>query len=117
MDKKSALLSLWRKLVNRFYKSGVCEGLMEEISKSSVSSCEVPREGKEIRERESLSKTRRLTESVGLFLKSHYDFRYNALTEETEFRLLERMSGEFQSVNQRVLNTICLVIVIGLRRK
>lgn len=108
MDKKSVLLSLWQKFVNSFYKSGECEGLMEDASKSSVSCYEEPKERKEIKERDSLSKTKLLTESVGLFLKSHYDFRYNVLTEETEFRLLERMNEGFQPVNQRVLNTICL---------
>ena len=41
-------------------------------------------------------------------MKSHYDFRYNVLTEETEFRLLERMNEGLQPVNQRVLNTFCL---------
>ena len=108
MDKKSVLLSLWQKFVNRFYKSGEYEGLLEYASKPSVSCYEEPKERKEIKERDSLSKTKQLTESVDLFLKSHYDFRYNVLTEETEFRLLERMNGEFQPVNQRVLNTICL---------
>ena len=108
MDKKSVLLSLWQKFVNRFYKSGEYEGLLEYASKPSVSCYEEPKERKKIKERDSLSKTKQLTESVDLFLKSHYDFRYNVLTEETEFRLLERMNGEFQPVNQRVLNTICL---------
>ena len=102
MDKKSVLLSLWQKFVNSFYKSGECEGLMEDASKSSVSCYEEPKERKEIKERDSLSKTKLLTESVGLFLKSHYDFRYNVLTEETEFRLLERMNEGFQPVNQLV---------------
>ena len=108
MDKKSVLLSLWQKFVNRFYKSGECEGLMEDASKPSVSCYEELKERKEIKERDLLSKTKQLTESVDLFLKSHYDFRYNVLTEETEFRLLERMNEGFQPVNQRVLNTICL---------
>ena len=49
-----------------------------------------------------------LTERVNTFLQTHYDFRYNRLTEETEFRLLEQMNEGFQPVNQRVLNTICL---------
>ena len=102
------LLSLWQKFVNRFYKSGECEGLMEDASKPSVSCYEELKERKEIKERDLLSKTKQLTESVDLFLKSHYDFRYNVLTEETEFRLLERMNEGFQPVNQRVLNTICL---------
>ena len=50
MDKKSVLLSLWQKFVNRFCKSGECEGLLEEISKSSVSCYEVSKDRKEIRE-------------------------------------------------------------------
>ena len=108
MDKKSVLLSLWQKFVNRFYKSGECEGLMEDVLKPSVSYYEEPKERKGLKERDSLSKTKQLAESVDLFLKSHYDFRYNVLTEETEFRLLEQMNEGFQPVNQRVLNTICL---------
>ena len=99
MDKKSVLLSLWQKFVNRFYKSGECEGLMEDASKPSVSCYEELKERKEIKERDSLSKTKQLTESVDLFLKSHYDFRYNVLTEETEFRLLERMNDFSLSIN------------------
>ncbi len=102
------LLSLWQKFVNRFCKSGECEGLLEEISKSSVSCYEVSKDRKEIKEKGSLSKAKNLTASVDLFLKSHYDFRYNVLTEETEFRLLERMNEGLQPVNQRVLNTFCL---------
>lgn len=108
MDKKSVLLSLWQKFVNRFCKSGECEGLLKEISKSSVSCYEVSKDRKEIKEKGSLSKAKNLTASVDLFLKSHYDFRYNVLTEETEFRLLERMNEGLQPVNQRVLNTFCL---------
>ena len=102
------LLSLWQKFVNRFCKSGECEGLLEEISKSSVSCYEVSKDRKEIKEKGSLSKAKNLTASVDLFLKSHYDFRYNVLTEETEFRLLERMNEGLQPVNQRALNTFCL---------
>ncbi|WP_394812344.1 DUF3874 domain-containing protein [Bacteroides ovatus] len=67
-----------------------------------------PIETKESKEKDAPSKTKNLTENVESFLKSHYDFRYNVLTEETEFRSLERMSEGFQSVNQRVLNTLCL---------
>ena len=43
MDKKSVLLSLWQKFVNRFYKSGECEGLMEDVLKPSVSYYEEPK--------------------------------------------------------------------------
>ena len=53
-------------------------------------------------------KTKLLTESVEVFLKSYYDFRYNVLTEETEFRPIGQMNASFAAVNQRVLNTLCL---------
>ena len=75
MDKKSVLFSLWQKFVNRFYKSGECEGLLEDASKPSVSYYEEPKERKGLKERDSLSKTKQLAESVDLFLKSHYDFK------------------------------------------
>ena len=108
MDKKSVLLSLWQKFVNRFYKSGECEGLMEDASKPSVSCYEELKERKEIKERDLLSKTKQLTESVDLFLKSHYDFRYNVLTEETEFRPLSGTKTEFRPIGKRELNTLCM---------
>ena len=57
MDKKSVLLSLWQKFVNRFYKSGECEGLMEDVLKPSVSYYEEPKERKGLKERDSLSRT------------------------------------------------------------
>ena len=65
MEKKSVLLVWWRKIVNHFCKSEV---------------------EKRIEETEMPPKTKKLTESVECFLKSRYDFRYNILTEETEFR-------------------------------
>ena len=41
------------------------------------------------------------------YLMSHYDFRFNVLTEQTEFRSKE--SGEpYRLVDQRVLNTFCI---------
>ena len=55
MDKKSVLLSLWQKFVNRFYKSGECEGLMEDVLKPSVSYYEEHNERKGLKERDSLS--------------------------------------------------------------
>ena len=108
MDKKSVLLSLWQKFVNRFYKSGECEGLMEDVLKPSVSYYEEPKERKGLKERDSLSKTKQLAESVDLFLKSHYDFRYNVLTEETEFRPLSGAKTEFRPIGKRELNTLCM---------
>lgn len=104
MNKKSVLLALWQKFASHFCKSEKKDELMAYISEFSTS----PMETKEGKEKDTSSKTKNLTENVESFLKSHYEFRYNVLTEETEFRSLERMSEGFQSVNQRVLNTLCL---------
>lgn len=104
MNKKSVLLALWQKFASHFCKSEKKDELMAYISEFSTS----PMETKEGKEKDTSCKTKNLTENVESFLKSHYDFRYNVLTEETEFRSLERMSEGFQSVNQRVLNTLCL---------
>lgn len=104
MNKKSVLLALWQKFTSHFCKSEKKDELMAYISEFSTT----PIETKESKEKDAPSKTKNLTENVESFLKSHYDFRYNVLTEETEFRSLERMSEGFQSVNQRVLNTLCL---------
>lgn len=104
MNKKSVLLALWQKFASHFCKSEKKDELMAYISESSTSLMET----KEGKEKDTSCKTKNLTENVESFLKDHYEFRYNVLTEETEFRSLERMSEGFQSVNQRVLNTLCL---------
>lgn len=104
MNKKSVLLVLWQKFTSHFCKSEKKDELMAYMSEASTS----PMETKESKRRDTLCKTKNLTENVESFLKSHYDFRYNVLTEETEFRSLERMNEGFQSVNQRVLNTLCM---------
>ena len=104
MNKKSVLLVLWQKFTSHFCKSEKKDELMAYISEFSTS----PMETKEGKEKDTSCKTKNLTENVESFLKSHYDFRYNVLTEETEFRSLERMNEGFQSVNQRVLNTLCM---------
>ena len=87
MEKKSVLLVWWWKIVNHFCKSEV---------------------EKRIEETEMPSKTKKLTESVECFLKSRYDFRYNILTEETEFRSMEQVEEGFLPINQRVLRSIIL---------
>lgn len=47
------------------------------------------------------------------FLRENYDFRYNLLTECTEYREKENNSLSFDMVNQRVLNSLC----IGARKQ
>lgn len=49
-----------------------------------------------------------LTQQVGEFLTSHYDFRYNLLTEETEFRPAGKCGTAFLPIGKRELNTFCL---------
>lgn len=50
----------------------------------------------------------RLTEQVTSFLQANYDFRFNLLTEETEFRSLNNMKQGFIPIGKRELNTICM---------
>lgn len=49
-----------------------------------------------------------LTEHVNAFLQSTYDFRYNLLTEETEYRPAGKVGEGFSPVGKRELNTLCL---------
>lgn len=50
----------------------------------------------------------RLTEQVNHFLQTTYDFRYNLLTEEIEYRKPNATAGGFTPVGKRELNTFCL---------
>ena len=50
----------------------------------------------------------RLTEQVNHFLQSTYDFRYNLLTEETEYRRARGAMTAFVPVGKRDLNSFCL---------
>lgn len=49
-----------------------------------------------------------MLEELRMFLKNTYQFRFNRLTEETEFRCKEESSTGFRPVDQRALNSICL---------
>lgn len=50
----------------------------------------------------------RLTRQIRIFLLSHYDFRYNQLTEETEFRPADNRDAPFASIGKRELNSFCI---------
>lgn len=54
------------------------------------------------------SATTNLTEQVTRFLQSAYEFRYNQLTEEVEFRPADRVGSRFFPVGKRELNSFCL---------
>ena len=49
-----------------------------------------------------------LTDRVNRFLQSAYDFRYNLLTEETEFRPAGQRDFAFLPVGKRNLNAFCI---------
>lgn len=87
MESKSVWSVIWRKFLNSLWADKA------EVMKNK----KLPPQ-----------RTKQLTESVETFLKSRYDFRYNVLTEETEFRPLGQVENGFLPVNQRVLNTLCL---------
>lgn len=42
------------------------------------------------------------------FLEAHYEFRFNRLTEETEYRVRKEKSRSFSVVGQRELNSFCI---------
>lgn len=49
-----------------------------------------------------------LSGDIEEFLTSRYDFRYNLLTDETEFRPAGQRSAAFTPVGKRELNTFCI---------
>ncbi len=49
-----------------------------------------------------------LSGNIEEFLTSRYDFRYNLLTDETEFRPAGQRSAAFTPVGKRELNTFCI---------
>ena len=57
---------------------------------------------------DSTNTTVRLTRQVMGFLTKRYDFRYNLLTEETEFRPAGRREVAFMPIGKRNLNTFCI---------
>lgn len=107
MEQKNGWFAFWQKLMKCLSKQDET-GVGDTKGAVPVNTIIQPiKEASSSKEKDS-SKVKSLTESVETFLKSRYDFRYNVLTEETEYRLLERMEEGFAPVNQRVLNTFCL---------
>ena len=49
-----------------------------------------------------------LTEQVNRFLQTSYLFRYNLLTDETEYRPANAADKTFVTIGKRELNTLCL---------
>ena len=58
---------------------------------------------------ETLPKAANLESALGGFLAERYEFRFNMLTEATEFRhLSDEGNGTFRPATERDLNAICL---------
>ena len=55
---------------------------------------------------EAKNRKRTLLDNLEGFLFARYDFRFNVLTEQTEYR--RKGEGKFMQVDQRVLNTLCI---------
>ena len=55
---------------------------------------------------EAKNRKRTLLDDLEGFLFARYDFRFNVLTEQTEYR--RKGEGKFMQVDQRVLNTLCI---------
>ena len=49
-----------------------------------------------------------LTRNVKEFLTTRYDFRYNLLTDETEFRPAGQRTAPFIPIGKRELNALCI---------
>ena len=102
MEQKNGWFAFWQKLMKCLSKQDET-GVGDTKSVAPVNTIiQSIKEVSSSKEKDS-SKVKSLTESVDTFLKSRYDFRYNVLTEETEYRLLERMEEGFAPVSQRCL--------------
>lgn len=77
-------------------------------SSGAITVTEAPVQTKNEPESRKESTTSCLTEQVNAFLRSHYDFRYNQLTEETEFRPFKEITRGFRPIGKRELNTFCM---------
>lgn len=66
------------------------------------------REEQRRRSAKAASTVTALSGDIEEFLTSRYDFRYNLLTDETEFRPAGQRSAAFTPVGKRELNTFCI---------
>lgn len=52
-------------------------------------------------------KTAEMLQALSLFLQQHYQFRFNLLTEGTEFKGQNKPDSSYRPVSQRDLNSFC----------
>ena len=78
------------------------------LSEATEAILQLPEAAPTVREVASL-KAANLESALGGFLAERYEFRFNMLTEATEFcRLSDKGNGTFRAATERDLNAICL---------
>lgn len=81
---------------------------LKHTHKETTGRKEKEREESNRRDPQKANAVTALSCSVEEFLTSRYDFRYNLLTDETEFRPAGQRAAAFTPVGKRELNTFCL---------
>ena len=89
-------MNLWRKWCTMRH--------LEHKQMENVQTLETPAES--VIETSEKTTGNKLAVKLEKFLTTHYEFRYNVLTEQAEVR--KKGNDKFRSVNQRVANTLCL---------
>ena len=84
MEQKNGWFAFWQKLMKCLSKQDET-GVGDTKSVAPVNTIIQSIKGVSSSKEKDSSKVKSLTESVDTFLKSRYDFRYNVLTEETEY--------------------------------
>ncbi len=60
------------------------------------------------RKEKAVLKTTEMMQTLEQFLEKQYEFRFNRMTEETEYRKRHTAAKLFKTISQRELNTFCL---------
>ena len=89
---KDMILRFWKKWFGE-----KAEQVVNNASEGVVASSSVKKEN---------SEPSTVLQRLEKFLMSKYDFRFNVLTEQTEYR--RKGEGTFRQVEQRALNTLCI---------
>ena len=109
---------LFKKLTDKFYELFHTSAPIATQPKQIKAPIETPRTTvtKQPTQKEPTPTSKRsqtvktLTEKIRTYLNNHFEFRYNLLTEQTEYRPLHTDITAFTGINQRELNTLCIQI-------
>ena len=93
-----AIMEFWRKWCNMRH--------LEHEQTENVQALETPAES--VIETSEKPTGNKLSVKLEKFLTTHYDFRYNVLTEQAEVCTKAKENDKFRPVGQRIANTLCL---------